>query len=780
MLERRPTDASRSGVDRRNPRRSRRPALERLEERQLLATLANIPSPVQVPSGLGYQLPLTGGADNQTYTATSSNPDIAVTPTNGKFWTVSITHTAADSGDVSFSGSMTFQLFGDLTPNTVQQLEQLITSGYYTSPTQPTDGSPPLASKNFHRIVSGFAAQAGSLTGNGTGNLTAPGFPFADEFNQQLVFDGNAQLAMANAGNDTNDSQFFITYGPQRSLDFNYTIFGQLVSGLDTLSELSQVEVKANSSGEKSQPLTPVLITSSTLSDVNPNGVLHIDTTKAQPGETGTVTVTAHDPTNGSTATRTFTVGVTANTDSNGTPIVEPAFLNPVNNLVIATGQTAKFALSATNPQPTSTLNYVVSGGTTTDSSGNKTFSAVQNATASVDASGIVTLTPKAGYTGVINLLVGVTNKAGASAGLSGNPSDYDTQAMTVTVQNGQAVKLPPIAANGQQSVPTGSATTISLPGALGNPDTGGPLTYTVIQGPQHGTLANFNSATGTFDYTPAQDYLGPDSVRYRVTDASNPMVTSDTGTYTINVTGANTNAVRVIDRTLIVTPPPNPGGGPNTIDVSVVNGIYVVKVNGVTDVNQPADAAIDNVIVYGAKASDTINVDPSVTVPALLGGGRGGVNVINAGSGDSILHGWFGKNTLTGGIGRDYLIGRKGYVQAKYSPGGDLVFVGQAHPGQRKNGTPVNPASFFFAPPGNPTGKFYVFGPNKRLVPVSEAGTASAHGGSGSLGGSSSGLSPAAQRRQALLAARQSQLQNRQAEAAAQRAALQARHRNA
>ena len=435
MLERRPTDASRSGVDRRVPRRLRRPALERLEERQLLATLANIPSPIQVPTGVGYQLPLTGGPDNQTYTAVSSNPDISVTAASGQFWTVSISHTAADSNDISFTGSMTFQLFGDLTPNAVQKIEQLITSGFYTSPTQPTDGSTPLASKNFHRIVAGFAAQAGSLTGNGTGNLTAPGYPFPDEFNQQLVFDGNAQLAMANAGNDTNDSQFFITYGPQRFLDYNYTIFGQMVSGQSTLNQLAQVEVKANSAGEKSQPLSPVLITSSTLSDVNPNGVLHIDATNAQPGETSTVTVTAHDPTDGTSATQTFTVGVTANTDSNGAPIAEPAFLNPVNNLTIATGQTAKFALSATNPQPSSTLNYVVAGGTTTSSSGSTTFSQVQNATATVDSNGIVTLTPKAGFTGVINLLVGVTNKAGSTAGLSGNPSDYDTQKMTVTVQ---------------------------------------------------------------------------------------------------------------------------------------------------------------------------------------------------------------------------------------------------------------------------------------------------------------------------------------------------------
>ncbi len=701
MLERRPTDASRSGVERRVPRRTRRPVLERLEDRQLLATLGAITSPVQVPTGLGYQLPLVGGNNNQTFTVTSSNPDVSVTPAKGQFWTITVTHTAASASDISFTGSMTFQLFQDLTPDAVQKIEQLITSGFYTSPTQPTSGTA-LASKNFHRIVSGFAAQAGSLTGNGTGSLNAPGYPFPDQFNTQLIFNGNAQLAMANAGNDTNDSQFFITYGAQRFLDFNYTIFGQLVSGQNVLQELSQVQVTTNSSGEKSQPVSPVLITTSTLSGTNPNGVLHINAANAQPGETSSVTVTAHDPTDNSSTSQTFQVDVTANVDSNGNPVNEPAFLNPVNNLTIATGQTANFGLSATNPMPGSTLNYVVAGGITTGSTGT-TFSPVQNATATVDTNGIVTITPNAGFTGVINLLVGVTNKAGDTPGSPGLPADYDTQKITVTVQNGQLVSQPPVAGNSTQSVATGSTTPILLPAALGNPSTGGPLTFQIVQGPQHGTMANFNSSSGSFNYTPDPNYLGTDTVKFRVTDSSNPNVTSDTGTYTLNITGANTNAVRVLDRTLIVTPPPNPGGGSNTIDVTVVNGKYEVKVNGVTDVNQPATSAIDSVIVYGAKASDTINIDPSVTVPAVLNGGRGGVNVINGGAGGSILQSWFGKNTLTGGSGKDYLIGRKGYTRVKYSPGGDLVFIGQAHPGQRNNGTSRESGVVLLCPPRQP-----------------------------------------------------------------------------
>ena len=85
---------------------------------------------------------------------------------------------------------------------------------------------------------------------------------------------------------------------------FNYTIFGQLVSGQQTLTDLSKVAVTTNSSGEDSQPITPVVINSVALSSTNPNGVLHIDTTSARAGETATITVTATDPSDGTHVTQ--------------------------------------------------------------------------------------------------------------------------------------------------------------------------------------------------------------------------------------------------------------------------------------------------------------------------------------------------------------------------------------------------------------------------------------------------------------------------------------------
>jgi len=88
----------------------------------------------------------------------------------------------------------------------------------------------------FHRVLEGFMAQGGDPTGTGMGG---PGYEFVNE-NSDLTFDKDGVLAMANAGPDTNGSQFFITYGAQEFLNGGYTIFGQVVEGMDVVNAITR------------------------------------------------------------------------------------------------------------------------------------------------------------------------------------------------------------------------------------------------------------------------------------------------------------------------------------------------------------------------------------------------------------------------------------------------------------------------------------------------------------------------------------------------------------
>ncbi len=113
-------------------------------------------------------------------------------------------------------GEMTFQLFEDKAPRVTQRIVQLTQNDFYDGLT-------------FHRVQSSFVIQGGDPLGNGTGGSTLGDFD--DQFNLDLQHNRTGVLSFAKSTDDTNDSQFFITEGAQRSLDFNHSIFGQLVEG---------------------------------------------------------------------------------------------------------------------------------------------------------------------------------------------------------------------------------------------------------------------------------------------------------------------------------------------------------------------------------------------------------------------------------------------------------------------------------------------------------------------------------------------------------------------
>ncbi len=143
-------------------------------------------------------------------------------------------------------GEMTVELYPQDAPNTVNNFVFLAREGFYNWVI-------------FHRIISGFMVQTGDPTGTGRGG---PGYRFADELSGPQTY-SKGTLAMANAGPNTQGSQFFICHGPgAERLPKSYTIFGRVTDGLDVLEQIAGVPVRPGPGGEPSQPLDPPKIES--------------------------------------------------------------------------------------------------------------------------------------------------------------------------------------------------------------------------------------------------------------------------------------------------------------------------------------------------------------------------------------------------------------------------------------------------------------------------------------------------------------------------------------
>ena len=114
-------------------------------------------------------------------------------------------------------GEINLNLFSDVAPVTVLNFITLAKTGYYNG-------------LKFHRVIEDFMIQGGDPTRTGAGG---PGYQFGDEFKEGVVFNKKGLLAMANAGPNTNGSQFFITHVPTEWLNYKHTIFGEVVSQKD-------------------------------------------------------------------------------------------------------------------------------------------------------------------------------------------------------------------------------------------------------------------------------------------------------------------------------------------------------------------------------------------------------------------------------------------------------------------------------------------------------------------------------------------------------------------
>ena len=127
-------------------------------------------------------------------------------------------------------GKFKIKLFTEQIPFTTSRIKQLVNEEFYNGII-------------FHRVIDGFVIQAGDPTGTGEGGS---GVTIKYEFSNDLKYDKEGMVGMANAGPNTNDSQFFITLKAVPHLDGKYTIFGEVVKGMDVVTQISKAKTNRN------------------------------------------------------------------------------------------------------------------------------------------------------------------------------------------------------------------------------------------------------------------------------------------------------------------------------------------------------------------------------------------------------------------------------------------------------------------------------------------------------------------------------------------------------
>ncbi|HEY4695118.1 MAG TPA: peptidylprolyl isomerase, partial [Candidatus Nanoarchaeia archaeon] len=191
-----------------------------------------------VTAGVLFTLVTAGSQDNTNLANNTTNPQNSNQETKVDKKTYSAAPAILAQAELvgkkarfeTSQGTFIVSLFGDKTPKTVSNFIFLAKEGFYNDLT-------------FHRVIAGFMIQGGDPAGNGTGG---PGYQFEDEFEPSLTFSKPGLLAMANAGPNTNGSQFFITVSNPTHLNNRHTIFGEVVEGYGVVEKISKVEADSS------------------------------------------------------------------------------------------------------------------------------------------------------------------------------------------------------------------------------------------------------------------------------------------------------------------------------------------------------------------------------------------------------------------------------------------------------------------------------------------------------------------------------------------------------
>lgn len=614
--------------------------LEPLEQRRLLAApeIAPLPDFGPIPAGKTLFLPVnTSDADGDAVTLGANVAPGDASFADAEF--ISNDNTWLQM-DVEGYGNMLFELYDDVAPETVRRISGLANTGFY-------DGL------EIFRVVPDFVFQFGSPANDGT-NIVDPGpdeqrgtaddvispeFRFDDEFDPNVLFTGDGQLAMANSGKDTNSSQFFVTDGSPRFLDGNHTIFGQLVRGFGVRNEIMAVET-----GENDRPTDPPVVTSVRTVSNETDGVLRITTTPAAAGEEINLNIIAIDE-NGETTSRPLAINAVTDT-SNSPPVFrdfDDTLTTPVNTPIV-------IDIPAVDPEGdpltfTADL-FDPATGQFSDEAGTVTVD---------ETSQQVTYTPATDFTGRANLFVRVAQVGETGRGSVSN-DPYDKQVITIGVGDSEAV---------------GSANDV---GFFRN------------RAGEERVVATFNDldpeATAD-DWTARIDWGDGTVTDGRVVASDDPGSFDVLGSHaydtaaqnipvTVTVTGDRGAELELVGSASVVgeanvndegTFEASGTDGDDIISLGISNGIVEVRINGVTQTFNGDD--IQRIILRGGAGDDAIVLDENAPAAEIYGG-AGNDTLVGALNNDELygedgndsLDGSGGNDRIEGGAGNDYLMG--------------------------------------------------------------------------------------------------------------------------